>query len=408
MLIIFLKNIIKNLLFKISLIPAFLILIVIRLLKLRIRFGKVKRDNVGNSTLELFLYLNDKSRHNYKDLFFYDGKNISNTYLNNVISKSLKIFPFSKQLHFLSKKIKIFNSFYLELPNWWNRKSTNFLSTNLKTPKEFIFDKEKNKIGFDFLKKHGYKNNKIVCLLVRDNFFKKTYSNQKKDWSYHNFRNADIFKYKKGIRFLLKKNYFVIRIGRGSEKKVYFKDTNYFDYSNLNIKYDFLDYWIISKCHFCITTGTGIDEACSLYKKPILDTNFFPIGRVRSGQNYCISIFKKILKKKTKRFLNLSQIIELDKKNMSIFKDFHSYKKLNFRKKYVLKDNTPEEILEAIKEIEMRLSKSYKETKKNIRNQKKFWNIFKKSGFFKNHVKKVDPKSRISKKFIDNNQWIIK
>ena len=46
---------------------------------------------------------------------------------------------------------------------------------------------------------------------------------------------------KKGIKFLLKKNYFVIRIGRGSEKKLYFKDKNYLDYSNLNIKNDFLD-----------------------------------------------------------------------------------------------------------------------------------------------------------------------
>ena len=69
--------------------------------------------------------------------------------------------------------------------------------------------------------------------------FKKLYSNQKKDWSYHNFRNANIFNYKKGIKFLLKKNYFVIRIGRGSEKKLYFKDKNYLDYSNLNIKNDF-------------------------------------------------------------------------------------------------------------------------------------------------------------------------
>ena len=139
-----------------------------------------------------------------------------------------------------------------------------------------------------------------------------------------------------------------------------------------------------------------------------MDTNFFPIGRVRSGQNYCISIFKKILEKKTKTFLNLSQIIELDKNGMSVFKDFHSYKTLKFRKKYTLKDNTSEEILDAIKEIEMRLSKSYKETKKNIRNQKKFWDIFKKSGIFENYVKKIDPKSRISKKFIDRNQWIIK
>ena len=354
------------------------------------------------------MYLNDRSRQNYKDFFFYDGKNISNNYLNSVISKNLKIFSFSKQLNFLSNKLKIFNEFYLELPNWWNRKKTKIVNTNLRTPKEFLFDKEKNKIGLNFLKKNGYKNNKIVCLLVRDNFFKEKYSNQNKDWSYHNFRNADINNYKKAVKFLLKKNYFVIRIGRGSEKQIYFKDKNYFDYSKINIEDDFLDFWIISKCHFCITTGSGIDEACSVYKKPILDTNFFPISKVRSGQNYCISIFKKIFEKKTKKYLNLSQIIKLDKNGLSIFRDFHAYKTSNFKKKYILIDNSSDEILEAVKEIESRLNNSFIETKKNNENQKKFWDIFKKSGIFEDFIKRVDPKSRISKKFIYKNQWIIK
>ena len=70
MLIVFLKSIIINILFKISLIPALLILIFIKILNVNVRFGKIKRDNIGNSTLELFLYLNDRSRQNYKDFFF--------------------------------------------------------------------------------------------------------------------------------------------------------------------------------------------------------------------------------------------------------------------------------------------------------------------------------------------------
>ena len=143
MLIVFLKSIIINILFKISLIPALLILIFIKILNVNVRFGKIKRDNIGNSTLELFLYLNDRSRQNYKDFFFYDGKNIANNYLNSVINRNLKIISFSKQLNFLSNKIKIFNEFYLELPNWWNRKKTKIVNTNLRTPKEFLFDKEK-------------------------------------------------------------------------------------------------------------------------------------------------------------------------------------------------------------------------------------------------------------------------
>lgn len=402
------KIIIKILLFQISLIPAFVLLFFLKIFRFKVRFGKVKRDNIGNSILELFLYLNDKQRYNYKDFFFYDGSNISNNFLNSVINKSLRIVSLSRACNYLAKKIKLFNTFYLELPTWWNRKKTNFTSKSLVTPKEFCFDKERNYQGMSFLKKHGYNNNKIVCILVRDKYFKKKYSNQNKNWSYHNYRNANIETYRKGINYLLKKKYFVIRIGRGSEKKLYFKNKNYLDYSSINVKDDFLDFWIISKCFFCVTTGSGVDEACSLYKRPILDTNFFPIGVARHGQNQCISIFKKILVKKKKIFLTLSELIELDKKNFSIFKSFHVYQTKKFKNNFTLIDNSSNEILEAIKEIDTRLNKKFFETKKNLQNQKKFWSIFKKSNVFADHIKKVDINSRIGKSFLKSNDWILK
>ena len=101
-------------------------------------------------------------------------------------------------------------------------------------------------------------------------------------------------------------------------------------------------------------------------------------------------------------------MIKLDKNGLSIFRDFHAYKTSNFKKKYILKDNSSDEILEAVKEIESRLNNSFIETKKNNENQKKFWGIFKKSGLFNHYIKRVDPRSRISKKFIYKNQWIIK
>ena len=58
------KIIIKILLLQISLIPAFVLLFFLKIFRFKVRFGKVKRDNVGNSILELFLYLNDKQRYN--------------------------------------------------------------------------------------------------------------------------------------------------------------------------------------------------------------------------------------------------------------------------------------------------------------------------------------------------------
>ena len=117
---------------------------------------------------------------------------------------------------------------------------------------------------------------------------------------------------------------------------------------------------------------------------------------------------KKFEEKKKKIFLTLSEMIELDKKNFSIFKSFHAYQTKKFKNNFTLIDNSSNEILEAIKEIDTRLNKKFLETKKNLQNQKKFWSIFKKSNVFADHIKKVDINSRIGKSFLKSNGWILK
>ena len=73
---------------------------------------------------------------------------------------------------------------------------------------------------------------------------------------------------------------------------------------------DFLDFWIMSKAFFCITSGTGIDELCAVYKVPTVDTNFLPIGAIRTLQNKNITIFKKSKNKVNNKYLNFSEIIK--------------------------------------------------------------------------------------------------
>ena len=61
---------------------------------------------------------------------------------------------------------------------------------------------------------------KIVCLNVRDSFFllNKIYPNY--DFSYHNRRDADVENYLDTIKYLISKDYLVVRMGKYMKKKL--------------------------------------------------------------------------------------------------------------------------------------------------------------------------------------------
>ena len=381
--------------------------------KNKIKFIKIRRDVIGNAVEELYLYLNiyKKNKFHY---FFFDDFYVCNEYFNQICKKNLKFLNFGRLIFFLSKKIKLFNKFIIEMPRWYAL--NNFKPNKFVKQKEFNFSSEQNKIGVNFFDKIGVKkNNKIVCLIVRDDFYKKNFSNSKnKNWNYHSYRNADIKSYLKTIKYLNKKGYFVIRMGKGAYNSLKYKNSFYFDYARSNLRNDFLDFWIIANSYFCITTGTGVDELCAIYHIPTVDTNFLPVGHVRSAQNYNLTIFKKIKNRKNNKFVSLSESIE----NELFYKPQILYKK---RKDFFWLDNTPNEILQATKEMEHSLFNKKRSTKTDQLNQKEFWKKFKmienyKKLYSKNELKNVDNtykyrkffNSSISNYFLKNNSWILK
>jgi hypothetical protein len=270
-------------------------------------------------------------------------------------------------------------------------------------------------LALNFLNKIGVKkNHKIVCLVVRDNFYKENFSNNKnKYWNYHGYRNAEINSYIKTIKYLNNKGFFVIRMGKGSNKSALYHNHLYFDYSMSNHRSDFLDFWIFSRAYMAIVTGTGIDELCHVFKIPTVDTNYFPIGAIRSIRGANITIFKKIKETKKNKFLNLTKIINLK---------FFRYPSLVSKyKKYKIVDNTSNEILYAAKELEFKISMNFKSKRNEFKIQDLFWKNFKNSKF-KTKLYSQDlwsnfeyvyknrniHNSTVSNSFIKKNKWILK
>ena len=81
-------------------------------------------------------------------------------------------------------------------------------------------------------------NKKIVTIFARDSsYLSHTYP--KIDWSYHSYRDCDIETYIEAIRYLINKNYVVLRVGSEYSKKLNFVDENYFDLSAYNFNSSF-------------------------------------------------------------------------------------------------------------------------------------------------------------------------
>jgi len=155
-------------------------------------------------------------------------------------------------------------------------------------------------------------------------------------------------------------------MGREVEKKINFNHPKMIDYATSNFQSDFLDAFLSHECHFYISTGFGAEAFALIFRKPIIYCSFAHFDFVNTFSNKSITIFKNYIFKKKKLSLR-----EIYNKNL-IAVDSNKLKKANIK----LKENTPKEILETIKEMLLSLKKKNKK-KTTFKLNTKFWNIFK-------------------------------
>jgi len=125
--------------------------------------------------------------------------------------------------------------------------------------------------------KNLYKEDKIVCLHVRDSYYLEKNMNRK-DYSYHDFRDADIGTYKKAITELISKGYKVVRIGAETNQQLDLDSPSYIDLciDGINEHRDLVEIVLISLCEFFICTTSGPMSTAALFDTPTLIVNAVP------------------------------------------------------------------------------------------------------------------------------------
>ena len=410
-----------------------LIVLFIRVIRpvVLIRYSLILSTRIGHLTENLDLYLcykkknlhnSDIKNYNKKIInIFYCQEAICNKFFLKMLKKEIIVFPRfilhwveqfdsfldqyidSKRIHETGCYNKINpKSFISEYPPYIQRDVNGFYN---EMPSNFQFTSDQIYMGEKKLKEMGVDlSKKIVCIYARDNeYLNKTYPNV--DWSHHEYREFDIDLFRDTVEYLVKENYFVIRVGSLVNKELKIINENFLDYSTSGNVSDFLDIFIPYKCHFFISSSSGIDGFPSIFRKPILWPSLFPLKCIRSSRNNYMASFRHLKFKDNEKKLTMKEVIkfgldycydssELEKKNITLCKP------------------SPEEIKMATQDMVEMLDEK-KNDNINLQNlEKNFKNIFCNSKL--NYKEKIpfhlknQINFKISKTFLQTNEWWLK
>ena len=146
------------------------------------------------------------------------------------------------------------------------------------------------------------------------------------------------------------------------------------DYANHTLRSDFMDIYLQANCTFCISTCTGLDCVSQVFRKPVLLTNISPtFGETLMWFPCTVFIPKELKNKSTNEFLSLSETAKI----------CHSLPSNNVLAEFAnltleLVDNDEDQLLEAVKEMEARVTEKWQETSEQQVLQEQYWTHHKK------------------------------
>ena len=319
-----LKRLVKALLFG----SSFLVLLVLKLVQPIVRFQLfvVGFHRYGHLALEPEIFLAEQ-----------EIKKAANASHGRVIS-IWSLGPVAKQSNtFLAKKWK---DELLVLPSWFvgslQRVGLVFPFLKLEEPKLSItgslngLDKTDSHVslsademeeGRKRLIEIGINPDKpFVCLIVRDGGHYKSKGDIES--AGYELLNFDINDFAGVAEVLIESGFQVIRMGSGSERPFTSKPDGVVDYALSKNRSEFLDVYLAATCEFAVSTQTGPDSVCMLFRRPVLYVDVTRYCQFFFGSK--LATWSPVRLLKNGSILNLSEIVNSE---IAWFKDPNLFSK---------------------------------------------------------------------------------
>lgn len=293
---------------------------------------------------------------NVLDLYFFESTWHSNKYWKKIVERHL---PVSRFYYYLHRFNKLF-------PNWEPHYRISYGELHATADPEDLlgriapqirFTAEENLVGDAFLRKLGIlPNEKFVCVQVRDNAHDVRLNPVGLPSDYNAFRNSDVTNYVEAFEFLADQGYWVIRMGKFTANPLKSSNPRIFDYSHSGLRTEFLDLWLCFNCTFMISTGSGLDALAAIARKPIVCVNLLAYLDTTYFFRNSLIIFKHLYDAKSGQRLSLPEIIRRESETYFKSSDFYWSRNIEWR------ENTPQEIKEAVEEMHARIEGSWVES----------------------------------------------
>ena len=324
---------------------AFVVVGIIRLISKRrlVRFGLWESTRLGHLIGNMECYLSEKDnllQPDSYDIFFPIGS-ICNRYIYRKYRQKIHVWP-----SWLVVLIWRVNALFMG----WEKHIVRNLQFDRDIKNLFSrysphvrFTKAEEKKGQKLLRYLGIPEGaKWVCLIVRDNAYLKMKA-PGLDFSYHDYRDADVSEYIPAAVELARRGYYVIRMGEIIAKPFNVKHTKIIDYpfKRKGLMGEFGDLYLGAKCAFCLGTPTGFMAIPQAFNRPLGITDFVPI---EYAPTWCqgLMIWKHHLKDGKK--MTVREIVDSGMGLMTFGGEFE-------KAGITLENNTPQEIFELAMEM---------------------------------------------------------
>ena len=333
---------------------GFFFVFVLRMLDkvgVRVRFGEFISNRLGHLAGNTECYLNEKSAglQSGFDIWAHNGP-VASPQLAKMIARKVCIDPtgFSRLVSLCNSTITGWEKHFAN-SSQMDRDIYNLME---RFPPNVSFTFKELAKGEAGLVSIGITpGSKWVCLNVRDSAFHPALS-------YHSYRDADIKNYAPAAKWLADKGYYVVRMGAKVHHPMPIKHPRIIDFALKSE--DFMSVYLGAFCHFTISTSSGWDGIPYIFRRPIVYTDFVPVEYLFTFLKGSLAIWKHH-EKEGKR-MTFKEIIE---SNAGKFMRADQFKEAGI----TLVDNTPEEILTVVQEMESGVHGPDED-------QKKFWKDF--------------------------------
>ncbi len=340
-----------------------------------VRYILLRTERIGHLAANTEIVLQEQQhvfgKNNVIYVFWFRTK-ISNMFLLQLWNRVMRYSSLGHRLFDICIQNPVFSHMALDASggNTFNSEGTDRYNVIQRTRSKLFFTREDDYRASQAMLAMGMElTAPYVCFLGRDS----RYLNQELpgiNWSYHEHRNMPVSDYLLGMKYLAEQGVYCLRMGAMVEGALDTGDPHIVDYAN-RYRDEFMDIYLSATCNLFVSCGTGLDSIPFIFRQPICFINMVPVGAWAAAAMKSICIHKKFWLQSVGRFLSYREQFQ---SGVAFYGMAQQYEQADI----TVINNTPEEILAAVREAWLRSCNLWIDTAEDEALQRKALAIFEK------------------------------